>query len=194
MAKVGGAVTLVLGLCAVLGGVAAGFRFREAGREFLASAATAAGAVQEPEDPAGPASADRQGAASDTGSPSTRDVAPRVVLTPLFDTAKSLVARRSNELRFRLVDSATREPLPAEDVRVRLSLAPGTWHSLAVPRVLEDGALVVSFTPPEPGQYELAVGTQSPRSPLGTLPPLLLGATHQAARARPQPMPRKALK
>ncbi|MCI0573712.1 MAG: YncE family protein, partial [Myxococcaceae bacterium] len=100
---------------------------------------------------------------------------PPVELTPLFDPEQLLAAESEAELRFRLVDAATQRPVPAEQVEVRLIRQPGTWHTVPVPRALEDGTLAVSFTPPTPGQYQLLVGTLEPRSRIGQLRPILLG-------------------
>ncbi|MCI0573440.1 MAG: YncE family protein [Myxococcaceae bacterium] len=111
---------------------------------------------------------------------------PPVELTPLFDPKQLLTAESETELRFRVVDAATKLPVPADKVQVLLIRPPGTWHTRAVPRALEDGTLAVSFTPPTPGQYQLLVGTHAPPSRIGQLPPILLGATKQAHRALPR--------
>ncbi|MCI0574200.1 MAG: YncE family protein [Myxococcaceae bacterium] len=104
---------------------------------------------------------------------------PPVELTPLFDTKQMLAAGREAELRFRVRDAATGQPVPADEVQVLLVRPPGTWHRRAVPRALGDGTLAVSFTPPTPGQYQLLVGTRAPASPIGKVPPISLGVAGQ---------------
>jgi hypothetical protein len=99
---------------------------------------------------------------------------PKVELTALFDEDKRLHAGQTTRLHFRLVDTSTKRSLRPQEVSVLLFKPPGTWQRRVQPQAVEDGVMEVSFTPPTSGQYQLLVGTRTPVSPLGKLPPLTL--------------------
>ncbi|KFE64243.1 hypothetical protein DB31_2037 [Hyalangium minutum] len=99
---------------------------------------------------------------------------PKVEFTALFDADKRLHAAQTTRLHFRLVNASTKRPLRPQEVSVLLFKPPGAWQRVVEPQAVEDGGLEVSFTPPSPGQYQMLVGTRTPASPLGKLPPLTL--------------------
>ena len=99
---------------------------------------------------------------------------PKVEFTALFDADARLRAGQTTPLHFRLVEASTKRPLRPQEVSVLLFKPPGTWQRRVEPQPAADGVLEVSFTPPTSGQYQLLVGTRTPVSPLGKLPPLTL--------------------
>ncbi|MGA9520008.1 MAG: YncE family protein [Myxococcaceae bacterium] len=102
---------------------------------------------------------------------------PRVELKPLFDPKKKLPEGAEALLRFSLVDTESKKPVPAEQIRVLLFRPPGTWQLRPAARALADGTFEVPFTPPTPGQYQFVVGTNAPGSGLGSIRPITLGVT-----------------
>ncbi len=94
-----------------------------------------------------------------------------------------LVPGEEAELRFRMRDALSGEPVPGlDDLTVLTFLVPGTWQSRWTAEALGEGAYRVAFTPPEEGVYAVYFASPEYGMTFNRSP-----SYHFEAAARPSP-------